>query len=434
MQHASRTSNRWSRRWRLVGAVGVVAGLLVVTACAGGAGGSGGDSGGGDGLPVDASKEDYIAALADMEGITLATQSASTPGKSSSIPTEKYKEEVEEWSGGKIKIEITYGNGLMPTEEAITGIADGLMDFGYIPPHYEPARYPASSALITASSVARATPVVGTLQTTAMLSETTYATPDIVNELGEAGVTLLTPAMPSDSAVLSCTSERSSQDQLRGGQVRISSEVHSQQAEALGMTPVSLAYSEMFEGLQRGTVDCVLALLLAADLIGFLPEAPHVTIDSEAGFATNTNPIAINTERWEELPLAARQLLFDKGKVYLDHFIHELFAGNKSALETVAKSGGAVHQLDAEARSALQAKNDTLLEQIAGADGLADGQAFAQAARDAADKWLKIITEELGYEDVSYADFAEWYDRDKVDLKPYLDRMWEEVMLPQRPS
>lgn len=426
----SGTTGRSRGRARLVAAI---AGLSLVTACASGPGGSGG-SAGGEGLPADATKEEFVAALADMDEITLTTQSAATPGKSASVATEMYKEAVQEWSGGKIKIEITYSNGIVPFQESITAIADGLMDFGYIVPLYEPSRYPASNALITSSSIARPTPLVGTLQTTAMLSEATYASPDIVKELESSGVKLMIPAMPSDSAALSCTSERARLDQLKGARTRVASEVHSQQSEALGMSPVSLAHAETYEALQRGTVDCVLSLLLAADLLGILTEAPHVAIDAEAGFATSTSPIAFSQARWEELPLAAQQLLFDKGRIVLEEMIHVLFESNKSALETVAKSGGGVTGFDADARAALQAKNDKLMEQVSASDGLSDGDAFVKTTTDSAGKWLEIITEDLGYEDVSYADFGKWYQRDKVDLTAYLDRMWNDVMQPQRPS
>lgn len=433
MQHASCRSSRWSRRSRLVSAIAAVTGLLLVSACAGGAGGSGG-SAGGAGVPANATKEQFVAALADMEEITLTTQSASTPGKSTSIPAEKYKEVVEEWSGGKIKIEITYGNGLVPLEEALTAVGDGLMDFGYVSPLYEPDRYPASSALITTSAVAQPTPVVGSLQTPAVLAETTYSTPDVVNELEDAGAKLLIPAFPSDSAALSCTSKRASLDQLSGSQVRVPGDVHSQQAEALRMSPVSLAYSEIFEALQRGTVDCIVSLLLAADLLGFLAEAPHIAFDPAVGFATSTNPIVFSKDRWDELPLAAQQLLYDKGKEFLEEYLHVHWAGDQSALKSAAKAGGGVHGFDTDAREALQAKNDELLEQVTNSKDLSDGDTFAQTAKDSADKWTKILTEELGYEDVSCADFADWYERDKVDVKPYLDRLWEEVMAEHRPS
>jgi hypothetical protein len=54
---------------------------------------------------------------------------------------------------------------------------------------------------------------------------------------------------------------------------------------------------------------------------------------------------------------------------------------------------------------------------------------------EAAEKWLRIITEELGYdEDVSYAELGGWYEKDKLDLDPYLDRLRDELFDAHRPA
>lgn len=407
---------------------------LGLSACATPSSGDGG-SAGGESVPVGATKDEYVAALADMDEVTLSVQVPASPGHVSSLPQEHYKEVVEEWSGGKIQIEISYGNPIVPSPEAIEAMGDGRLDLGSIYPLYDPARYPASNALVDASFVGQHTPLVGTLQATAAYTEATFETPEIREELEEQGVHLLLPLIASDSPTLNCTSQRATLDELEGVQTRVSGTVHTRQAEALGMSPVSIEYTEIYEALQRGTVDCALVMLRVADLGGFLELAPHATIDPDAGFAYTPVPVGFSQDRWESLPLAAQQLLFDKSRDYLGEYFYSVFGGTKDALRAAEESGGSVSELGPEAEEALQAENEKILADVAGSDGLSDGDAFVDTVTGSADKWLKIVTDELGYPaDVSYAEFGSWYQRDKVDLEPYLNRLWQDVMLEQRPS
>ncbi|MBS9376092.1 hypothetical protein GON09_005113 [Rhodococcus sp. B50] len=421
----------WSTRTGVrICALGAIAGLSLVSACSGSVASN---SSGGEGLPAGATQEDFVAAFADMDEITLTTQTAAPPGQSVSVVTEKYKAAVEAWSGGKIKIDITYSSGLAPLDRAPTAISDGTMDFGYVVPQYDPARFPGGSALATTSIVLEPSPVVGALQALPVLAEATYSTDDIVNEFEAMGLEILLPVMPQDGSVLACSSERSSLDELRGAQVRVSGEEGAQQVEALGATPVSMVMSEMFEGLQRGTVDCSMSTLLSADVVGFVPQAPHIVVDSESAFGSSVNSIVFNAARWQQLPTVARQLLHDQSRVLVEEYLQALLDGTKHAIDTAVEAGGQVSELDRDASTALQAENEALIKGVAETDGISDGNAFTQAAKDSADEWATILNE-LGYEDVSYNDFAKTYERDALDLEPYLDRLWENVMSARRPS
>jgi TRAP-type C4-dicarboxylate transport system substrate-binding protein len=129
--------SRPSRSGKSLGAV-LCASSLLLAGC-GGAGGAE-DSAGGESVPAGATKEDYAAALADMEPITLTTQSPESPGAAGARATEEYAAAIEEWSDGKITVEIAYGNAIAAADAVEDALADGRLDFNVIIPQYDPAR------------------------------------------------------------------------------------------------------------------------------------------------------------------------------------------------------------------------------------------------------------------------------------------------------
>src|SRR5699024_1589038 len=92
--------------------VSVIGSMALVGGLVGWGSGADGDAGGsseGGGLPVGASRDDFIAALADMDPVTLTLQSNQNPGDPMSLQFERYAERVEDWSGGNITFDIAYG-------------------------------------------------------------------------------------------------------------------------------------------------------------------------------------------------------------------------------------------------------------------------------------------------------------------------------------
>src|SRR5690606_35558571 len=110
---------------------------------------------------------------------------------------------------------------------------------------------------------------------------------------------------------------RGTKAQLDGVQVVAAGKVNAAELQALGATPVSLDYTELFESLQRGAVDCSLNSMRVTSLMGLAPVASHFTIDEQVGLAKTPGGLAINKAMWDGLPLVAQQVLFDGTKVMI---------------------------------------------------------------------------------------------------------------------
>jgi TRAP-type C4-dicarboxylate transport system substrate-binding protein len=409
-----------------------VLGALALAGCAEDGGGA--VSGGGEGLPAGATIEDYKAAFADIDPIKINTQSPSPKGSVTGRNVEEYLKAVTEWSDGKITFEVAYSNAIAPPTEVDNALVDGRLDLGQVLPIYEPAEYPATAAMIDAGFISNQSAVVGTLQSNAWPNEVAFGNEDILNEYDEHGMVPLVPVYNSGVNALFCSEKRTDLDSLDGMESASGGTAQSKEIEALGGSAASVAYPELFESLQRGVVDCSVSSLTVGVLGGFIPAAPHVVIDPEAGFSLAPGSMAFSKTKWEELPLVAQQLFWDKLDVFVGVNIEDkIFPNTADAVKQAKENGGSVQTFGDDARASLQEVNASMLDDLRGTDAT-DGDALIDASTAAADKWLAKV-QELGYTDeVGYNEFDTWFAPGKIDLTEYTKTVIDEIFAEHRPS
>ena len=393
----------------------------------------------GAGLPAGASKAEYIEAFADIPPIHLTTQIPSSPGDLNTLHLESYVDALYEWSGGTIIMDVAYGNAIAEPDQVPQALEDGRLDFDMVYPIYDPSRFPANGgALANASHLGAHDPVAGSLSSAAGYLDVLYDTPEIMAETEAEGFKLLLPWAPQSSIGLMCAEPLDSLADLEGAQVRVGGSAFVTQAEALGMTPLSMPYSEIYQGLQRGTLDCVLQGRWAAASIGTIPLAPNYTIDPDAGFARMHYGLGFGQERWDGLPLVAQQLIHDRLDIYIGEMFEQAVWGGM-ALATEQDGGAVITDLDDDAVAALEQANERLLaessEAAAAGDSPVDGSALAAELEESTAAWHAVAVGELDYPEISDAEFAEWYaDHSAVDADPFIDRIRTDILDPHRPE
>ncbi|MGW0045148.1 TRAP transporter substrate-binding protein DctP [Rhodococcus sp. NPDC003348] len=409
------------------------AGALLLAGCA--ESGSGGANGGGEGVEYGASKADYQAAFADVDPIVLHTQSPSTKGSVSGAFIESYIAAVEDWSGGKITFDVAYSDAIAKATEIDNAVQDGRLDIGQVLTVYEPKEFPASSALLDASVLSDQSVVTGVLQSNAWPAEVAFSTPEIVSEFEDKGLKLLMPAYNAGMNALFCAQPRTSLPELAGKSVSVGSTAGNEQVTALGGTPTSVAYTEAYEALQRGVIDCSMVGPAAAAIGGLVEVAPNTVIDPEAGLAVPTGNMVINEDVWAGLPLVAQQLLWDRLDVFIAGSIEgKIWPVTVESVQKIKQYGGSVVPFAADARTALQNANNKIVDAIADKPALTDGEGFVSSVRETSEKWSSIISE-LGYKnETDYNGFADWYTPGKIDIDPYVKRVYEEILLDKRPA
>ncbi|MDF1602221.1 TRAP transporter substrate-binding protein DctP [Nocardioides sp. YIM 152315] len=403
-----------------------------LTACAEDDGGSA-EAATGEGLPVGASMEEYQDALADMDPITLNAQTPAAEGSDISALYENYFDRVTEWSDGKIKFNVSYAYAIAGALDQDNAIQDGRLDIGFTSPVFEPDQYPANAALADSTFIGSQSPIIGLIQTHGAWNDAAFGSDQVTQELEDQGMHVLLPAFFGGPSGIFCAEPRRTADELAGQQTVVSGRVQAAELEALGATPATFDFTEVYEALQRGAADCALNSMRVTVLAGLAEVVPYATFDDEAGFAQTPAPWVINKSVWDGLPLVAQQLLFDQMSGFLLDNLNGVAKFLTDGVAAVEAAGGDIAGLDDASREALQSANEKELENIRSSAALEDGAGFVDALESGSEAWTEKAAE-LGYDQVGWADFAEWAANNEIDFQPFVDSFFEEVMVPNRPS
>jgi TRAP-type C4-dicarboxylate transport system substrate-binding protein len=418
-----------SKRGVLAG--GTAVGLMFISACGGSVGASAGTAEQGEGVEYGASKEEYIEALADMEPVELKLSGSGSASGHTAERELAFAESVEEWSGGKITFDVMFGQPVAPYGEITEAVSDGRLDLGLEVPVYTPEEYPATNDLGILSTQAASGPLFAEMVSMAAVQDFASNNETILDEYREKGVEPLIPAEIEFSNALLCTEPIESTEDFNGKQVRAGSSIAFDLMGAMGASGVSLQVTETYEALQRNTVDCSLTALKSAAPQGISEAAPHVTFPTATSFGRS--PTAwVTGPRVAQLPLAARQLIFDRLATWLGEGIEANVNWTIDALGIVEEQGGGIYRLEDAADAALseavtEAMNEDALEV------LDPGEATAEL-QTKIDKWTAIAEEEGFTEFDSWEDLANSAKDTPIDFDSFSKRMYEEIYLQHRPS
>lgn len=413
---------------------GATALAVVLTGCAGSTGGGetgGGDSGGG--YEYGATVDDIQVAFEDIDPITISYQpSAQSAEDITAYRSDAFVEDVEELSGGKVTVETTYGQGIAGYTELSNALVDGRVDVAYMLPVYQPDEFPVFAGFVAASTLTGTSPLVDELAANAALGEMAWGSEDLLSEYRDQGLHPLNPFNAAGAIMGLCSDEVSGLDGWNGKQVRISSGAQITQLEGLGGSPTSLEYTETYEALQRGTVDCTLSATLPAATSGFLEVAPNVSYTDEVTFARGPGATVAGSA-FENYPLAVKQLLFDAMLRDFNTSRRADLEGNSQAAQQVREFDGSFHAMAEDAEDSLKEASRGVVKAEVEKGSLPE--TAEQDVADLMDRWSGVA-DELGYADDEggFENYDEWYNTDQDYLMPYSQRYFDEVVLPHRPS
>lgn len=416
-----------------------VTALLVLTSCSGGTGDDGGsaagENSGGEGVEWGASKEEYIDAFEDVEPINLIAQTTGAAGSAASGREEAYYAAIEEYSGGKITVDLNYSYAIAPPAEVDDAIAEGRIDIAIPQQSVEPDKFPVFNLIQNLSFVSTQSPVAAIMQANAWQNEVAYATEEFFAESEDAGLFPIVPLITLAPNALLCTKDRSTLESAEGAQALASGTSSAVQIEAIGMTPVSIAHSEQYESLERGVIDCVSGSVMFSAQSGVLEVANHVHFANEAGITHNSGNLSINIDVWNDLPIVAQQLFYDRVDAFFEKQTEDTWTGLVGAVDVVDSSGGGFVQFDDAAQDAMIAKgNDKILAETADSSLVADAAGLVELAQTSSDKWRDTL-DSLGYPDeIGYDELAAWVEADDYDLQEFTDAMFDEFLLEHRPG
>lgn len=408
------------------------ASLALLAGCAGSVGGSGTDSdtAGGEGFADDAAQGEIDEALADLDPVTLKFQPSSMSEKSILAPNGlDVKKAIEERSGGKITVDIVWGQAIASYADVDDALADGRVDLAFTLPSYTPAEYPAFDALGTAMSTLPSSPVASDLAANAAGVQAAWETPEVLAEFEDKDLVPLIPMLAAGGYSTMCSKPMTSLDDWKGKQLRVGSAAAGKQVTDLGATPVSLSFPETYEALQRGTVDCDLGQLAPNVEAGTFEVAPNIGVASDAGIARSAGAITAG-KKYSELPLAYQQVVFDSMSTTFSTMMEVVIGAKAMAVEQAKDNDGSVEPFDDDVQKQMAKYAKTLSEKTAKTAGVPDAPSTLNTA---ASDWQKSVSE-LGLDDKGdFADLDQWYPKD-VSYDKLGDELFDTAMAKHRPE
>lgn len=411
-------------------AAGVTALAMGLSACAGSVGGAGSE-GGGEGYAADASQEEINTAVEGLDPVTIKLQPSAASEASIQSPSgTEFAEAIEKRSNGQIKVDIVWGQAIASYTEVHDALADGRVDVAYTLPVYLPAEFPAANALGDALAGVSPSPFVGEMIANAVAADVSWGTPAVVEEYESKGLHPLVPVVASGGYYSVCGPKGVAKEDWQGRQVRIASKTQGKMMNRIGASPVSIAYPETYEALQRGTVDCTLAQLVPSAEGGLFDVAPNVGYMTETSFPRSPGAMVAGA-KFESLPLAYQQVIFDS---YIDYFQGQMMTtigGNAAGIKMAKEAGGEVEPFPKPLQEQIEELSTANKKDIAKAGTLGDD--IAERVDESAKKWT-AKAEELGYADGgTTVDFDDWYDPE-TDYTPFAEAIYQDVLKAHRPS
>ena len=227
-----------------------------------------------------------------------------------------FADEVTKRSGGKLKIQVFAGGALGKPTELLKLVSEGGVQMATTSPAYFTSQFPLLSATNSlplvfkdAAQVQRILPVL-------------YAeTPGLQAELKQLNLHPIYWHSVDPYYMICRTPVRTLAD-MKGKKVRSYGDDVPRMLQAVGAIPVNLLPGDLYESLQKGTIDCTPYSLATAVSLKLHEVAKYVTfmnIGSPGGW-----PIFVNQKAWDGLSADNKKLVMEvsaaAGKVELDKF------------------------------------------------------------------------------------------------------------------
>jgi len=286
-----------------------------------------------------------------------------------------WADEIEKRSGGKIKIQIFWGGAAGQPLEILGLVGAGAVDFGAVPQAYFPNELPLIGAPNSVPYVFK------TREAAVAVSEGLVAENVAVQE--ELRRNNVKPLFfhPMNSYYPLCTKPVKTMADFQGVRIRSFGAYQPPMWDALGAVGVNVLPSDIYEGLQRGRLDCGFFSTDLYKVTKLYEVAKHL---STAGVGPVTTwPIWVNLDKWEnEYSEDVKTLITEVS----------LEAGKRS-LSTIAEA-------ETEALDFLKAQGVEVLE-------FTEPDAYAKAIPDMREVWYQDMVAK-GLEDQAKSVLDYW--------------------------
>lgn len=346
--------------------------------------------------------------LAEMNPMTLRVASLYGPDNWFTAPMEAYTARLEERSGGKLKFEYYYGGSLVPAKELTSALGAGLFDFGFVLPSYEPAKFSVDEWQGSLAIPTEQNPILEVATAALAGYEWNAGLEPHTKQLLDAGIF---PVMPSFSITgpygVLCKEDNATLAQLAGKRSRVAGETWTKEAQNLGLTPVALPITEVYQSFQSGVIDCWMGGLADAGANGFFDHGKYFNLG--VGLTAYAQAVyGFNLDTWNAFPEDLKQIVWEETAQYAAELLEAALRQQLHAAKSSVEAGVVYTTPDAEMRQKVDAHHDAVRTNAAANSPVEVTDPEAEVARlaELRAKWRGVLNEELGFG----GDYASWGD------------------------
>jgi TRAP-type C4-dicarboxylate transport system substrate-binding protein len=332
-------------------------------------------------------------ALAVSAGIAAAENytDASTWNDNHAITVNNFTnfaEHVKDASNGEINFEVFHSASLLPPKSTLGGLGDGVAAFAHITGAYMPADLPLDNVLNDLAFIAT-DPVASGIATT----EVKLTNPRIQAEYAKHGV-VFGNGYSTSEYIFICKDPLRSIEDIKGRKIRTGGSGQIKMVEHFGGVPVSVPATEMYTGLQRGSVDCALGDPSFLTTSFKLQEVAGAATDISIGTHTSGGNY-FDEEFWTGLSIEQRRMLLDELGRSLAELQVDWNARGAAALAEAKSNGVEIIEPSADMVEKMEAFKTAFVEQLAAAAvkdrGVEDPTDIIEAYLAAEAKWKTLL-------------------------------------------
>lgn len=216
---------------------------------------------------------------------------------------------IKQNSGGKVAYKMFHSEALLDAEQLIPGILQGVADLGFQTSSYISTSYP----ILGAYELPFLSDEVATQERMLAPDGPLYGL--FNQELGKKGLRMLGSISTAYETIWTVDKPIRKPDDIKGMRIRTAGFVEGETVRALGGSPVSMSSAELFQALERGTIDGMISYLgtvISRDLQQVLR---HATMGPFGSYSVD----AYVRKRWyDELDDALKDALLKSGKTFLE--------------------------------------------------------------------------------------------------------------------
>ena len=250
----------------------------------------------------------------------------------------EFARKIEERTGGRVKIDIVFAGGLGKGNEVLTLAGRGAIDMASAPPSYY------ADQLLYWKVFQM--PFIFKSPTNAMdvLAKSLEKFPVFMQEMDKMNVVWLFQ-QPLGSYFLTGPSPNcDSLSGLKGKKIRSFGGDLPKAHAAIGAVPVNVRPVEVYEALQRGTIDY--SFLNAGNIQQYKLYEPGKYSCGTIMSITGHN-IVIGKKTWAKLPKDIQEIFIDQGKKSHADYLAWLSDFESQAVKNIEKAGGVIKQFPA---------------------------------------------------------------------------------------